>query len=70
MLLTFDEGFGELVLKRGAAASHGVVLFRIPLVLPLVIADAVVRAIASRSDWEGHFSVVEPTRVRMRALPP
>lgn len=34
VLLTFDKDFGELVLKRGARASHGIILFRIPLFLP------------------------------------
>jgi predicted nuclease of predicted toxin-antitoxin system len=68
VLLTFDEDFGELVLKRGAGASIGVVLFRLPLALPLQLSEAVRRAIASRSDWAGHFSVVEPGRVRMRPL--
>src|SRR5690242_12920851 len=31
VLLTFDKDFGELVLKRGARASHGIILFRFPL---------------------------------------
>lgn len=70
VLLTFDKDFGELVLKRGARASHGVILFRIPLSVPLAIAQTVARTIASRGDWEGHFSVVESGRVRMRALVP
>jgi uncharacterized protein (DUF433 family) len=56
VLLTFDKDFGELVLKRGARASHGIILFRIPLFLPLAIGQAVITAIASRTDWEGHFS--------------
>ena len=70
VLLTFDKDFGELVLKRGASASYGVVLFRIPLSLPLAVGQTVARVIGSRSDWEGHFSVVEAGRVRMRALAP
>ena len=70
VLLTFDKDFGELVLKRGARASHGIILFRIPLFLPLAIGQAVITAIASRTDWEGHFSVVEIGRVRMRVLVP
>ena len=47
VLLTFDKDFGELVLKRGASASRGVVLFRIPLSRPLVVGQTVARAIAS-----------------------
>ena len=41
-----------------------------PLFLPLAIGQAVITAIASRTDWEGHFSVVEIGRVRMRILVP
>jgi hypothetical protein len=70
VLLTFDKDFGEVVLKRGARASHGVILFRIPLSLPLAIGQAVARTIASRNDWQGNFTVVEAGRVRMRALAP
>jgi predicted nuclease of predicted toxin-antitoxin system len=68
ILLTFDKDFGELVLKRGLGASHGVVLFRIPLEGPAEVARRVVEALGMRDDWAGHFSVVEKERVRMRAL--
>ena len=37
--------------------------------LPDVLARFVAASIASRPDWEGNFSVVEPTRVRVRVLP-
>lgn len=67
-LLTFDKDFGELVLRRGLEASRGVVLFRLALARPSELAELVVRALASRSDWAGHFSVVEAERVRMRPL--
>lgn len=70
VLLTFDKDFGELVLRRGARASHGVILFRVPLSLPSAIGESVVRTIGHRTDWQGHFSVVEIGRVRMRALAP
>src|SRR5207302_10430940 len=29
VLITFDKDFGELVFRRGKAASHGIVLFRL-----------------------------------------
>lgn len=29
---------------------------------------AIVEVIESRSDWAGHFTVVEPGRIRMRTL--
>jgi predicted nuclease of predicted toxin-antitoxin system len=68
VLLTFDKDFGELVLKRGLAASNGVVLFRLPMAKPTELTQRVVSALASRNDWPGHFSVVEEDRIRMRPL--
>jgi hypothetical protein len=69
ILLSFDKDFGELVYRRGSRASCGVVLFRLPLALPDALAASIGTAVASRQDWAGHFSVVEPHRVRMRPLP-
>lgn len=68
VLLTFDKDFGELVLRRGLAASPGVVLFRIPLTSPAEVARRVLDALGARTDWSGHFSVVGPERTRMRPL--
>lgn len=68
VLLTFDKDFGELVLKRGLAASQGVVLFRLPMAKPAELTQRIVSALSSRTDWPGHFSVVEGERIRMRPL--
>lgn len=68
VLLTFDKDFGELVLKRGLAASNGVVLFRLPMAKPFELTHRIVSALGSRTDWPGHFSVVEEDRIRMRPL--
>ncbi len=69
LLLTFDKDFGELVFRRGANASHGVVLFRIAQPSAAAVAGRVAAVLASRDDWAGHFSVVEEFAVRMRLLP-
>lgn len=69
VLLTFDLDFGELVMHHGAAASCGVVLFRLAG-RALKVGNDVAATLQSRSDWPGHFSVVEPGRVRMRPLNP
>jgi predicted nuclease of predicted toxin-antitoxin system len=66
ILLTFDRDFGELVFKLGLRPSTGVVFFRIPLLSPAYVANAVVRALDSRSDWVGLFAVVEEDRIRVR----
>ena len=69
ILVTFDKDFGELVFHRGLAASQGVVLFRIAQPSAAVVAQRVVAILSSRTDWQGHYSVVEEHAVRMRRLP-
>ena len=69
VLLAFDKDFGELAFGRRLASESGVVLFRIAVPSPDRLADTVVKAIESRDDWAGHFSVVEDDRIRMTPLP-
>ncbi|MBI4703413.1 MAG: DUF5615 family PIN-like protein [Deltaproteobacteria bacterium] len=69
LLVTFDKDFGELVFARGAAASCGLVLFRLSALSASELASRVSDVLESRSDWSGCFSVVEPHRVRMLPLP-
>ncbi len=69
LLITFDKDFGELVFRRGAKASQGIVLFRIAQPSAAAVAVQVAAILASRDDWSGNFSVVEESAVRMRPLP-
>ncbi len=69
IVLTFDKDFGELAFHSDMPASAGVILLRIGARDPSLLAGIAARALASRADWAGHFSVVEPDRVRMTALP-
>lgn len=69
LLITFDKDFGELVFRRGAKASHGIVLFRISQPSAAAVAERVVAILASRDDWPAHFSVVDDFTIRMRRLP-
>ena len=69
ILLTLDKDFGSLIFKRGQRAGRGVILLRLDKDLPRVYADRVVEKITSRSNWEGHFSVIENDRIRMTPLP-
>jgi predicted nuclease of predicted toxin-antitoxin system len=69
LLITFDKDFGELVFRRGAKASHGIVLFRIAQRSSVIVAERVSTVLASRDDWTGHFSVVDDSTIRMRRLP-
>lgn len=69
ILLTFDKGFGELAFHAGLPASCGVILFRIPTTSPDFVTRRVLAVLSSRADWSGHFTVVEPDRIRMTPLP-
>jgi predicted nuclease of predicted toxin-antitoxin system len=69
VVVTFDKDFGELAFRYGAAAAAGVVLFRITMSSPDRVARTAVAVFAERTDWTGHFAVVEDDRIRVRALP-
>jgi predicted nuclease of predicted toxin-antitoxin system len=69
LLLTFDKDFGELVFREGAKSSRGIILLCIAQQSAVVAAERIVKALASRTDWEWHFSVVEDATIRMRQLP-
>lgn len=69
LLLTFDRDFGELIYKRGRDASCGVILLRLPIGAPLAFDELITRVISERDSWHGHFSVIEPDRIRMVPLP-
>jgi hypothetical protein len=67
IILTFDKDFGEQAGQTDSLVRSGVVLFRVPMTAAFAGATLAAR-IAERTDWAGHFSVVEPGRVRMRRL--
>jgi predicted nuclease of predicted toxin-antitoxin system len=68
VLLTFDKDFGELARNAALPSSCGVVLFRVPMPPPSDVGRRLADLVMSRDDWAGHFSVVEPGRIRMRGL--
>src|SRR5688572_1859764 len=68
ILLTFDKDFGELVRGAPIPATCGVILFRVPMPKPRDAGKRIAALVAEREDWIGHFSVIEPGRVRMRRL--
>jgi hypothetical protein len=68
VLLTFDKDFGELAARSALPAGCGIILFRLPPPRSEPAARRLVIRIAARDDWGGHFSVIEPARIRMRQL--
>lgn len=69
LLITFDKDFGEMVYQHGLPPGSGVVLFRLAIPSPSQVAARTLEVLQSRSDWAGHFAVVEETRVRLRPMP-
>lgn len=69
ILVTFDKDFGELAFHTKLPSTSGIILFRISPISSQHISQIAVQAIASRTDWAGHFSVVEDRRIRMTPLP-
>jgi predicted nuclease of predicted toxin-antitoxin system len=69
VLVTFDKDFGELAFRSGLPATTGIVLFRISAPSSLHVVRVAIAALESRTDWDGHFAVVEDDRIRMTPLP-
>jgi hypothetical protein len=64
--LTFDKDFGESAWRMKATKGFGVLLFRMPKTSEA--GEAMARLVQSGDDWVGHFSVIEPGRLRMRVF--
>jgi len=69
VLITFDKDFGQLAFHHGLPASCGVILLRVSVANPVAAGTLIVKTLASRTDWPGHFSVITDRRIRMRPLP-
>lgn len=69
ILLTFDKDFGELAWRTGLPAECGIILFRMAMPPPATVGAALASIVTARTDWAGHFSVVEAHRIRMRVAP-
>jgi predicted nuclease of predicted toxin-antitoxin system len=70
VLITFDKDFGELAFRANLPASSGIILFRISAPSSAHVARVAVAVPESRTDWAGHFAVVEDVRIRMTPLSP
>jgi predicted nuclease of predicted toxin-antitoxin system len=68
VLLTFDKDFGELAKAAPLPRQCGVILLRLPPPPPQSVGSVLCALLLSRRDWTGHFSVVEPGRIRSRPL--
>ena len=48
--------------------DSGIILFQLPMPTAGRVGAVIVARIGERTDWNGHFSVIEPGRTRMRRL--
>ena len=69
VVLTHDKDFGELAYRRRLPATCGIVLLRLSGTDRDADNRRALSVLASRTDWEGHFSVVTDEGTRMRPLP-
>jgi predicted nuclease of predicted toxin-antitoxin system len=68
ILLTFDKDFGEIARGSALPLTCGVVLLRVAMPKPDDAGRRIAELIVARDNWVGHFSVIEPSRIRMRPL--
>lgn len=69
ILLTFDKDYGDLAHRRETMVmTAGIVLIRLPMPKTRDACRNLALVIATREDWAGHFSVIEPGRIRRRQL--
>ena len=69
LLITFDKDFGTLTFHEEGPRPEGILLFRLPPLSKENLVPFMVKTIARRSDWTGHFAVIEREQIRMRPLP-
>jgi len=70
LLITHDKDFGELAFRFRLPAESGVVVFRLSGRSPEADSRRILEVLEARSDWAGHFTVVDEVKIRMRPLPP
>lgn len=68
VLVSLDLDFGELVFRDRMSGESGVVLLRLPTHSLQLFLQLAFDGLQSRDDWAGHFSVIEPGRIRMTPL--
>jgi predicted nuclease of predicted toxin-antitoxin system len=68
LLITFDKDFGTIVFRDRQLPLAGIVLFRITIAAPLVLAERIAAILERRDDWGSYFSVVDETNIRMIPL--
>lgn len=66
LILTFDRAFAEYALHSDF--SGGILLLSVPAPPTPEDADALVSVINGRDDWEQHFAILEPGRLRLRRM--
>ena len=69
IVATFDKDFGELAFRFGLPATCGILLFRLEMKSPDQVKRRVLESIGQQLIHAGNFTVIEESRIRVRALP-
>ncbi len=70
ILITYDKhDFGALIFRHNLPPPPGIILFRLPNLAAEDRPYFILGAIASRTEWEGHFWVIDERGVRSRPFP-
>ncbi len=69
ILITFDKDFVELVFRKSSRAAAGVILLRVRPQTPQSVTDTLKSLLDSDRSWEGFFSAITETKIRMVPLP-
>ncbi len=69
LVITNDKDFGELAFRFRLPSQCGIVLFRLSGSDPQSDNQRILEVLNSRDDWQGHFSVVDDWKIRIRPLP-
>ena len=68
-IITFDKDFGELAFRDQRGSDYGIALIRVPMAELDAQLDALALVLANHATWVGNFTVIEPTRLRIKRLP-
>lgn len=69
VLLTCDKDFGELVFRAGMPANCGVIPLRLPSLSQVEFTRAALKALSTKTAWQGMFAVVTAKNIRLRKMP-
>jgi predicted nuclease of predicted toxin-antitoxin system len=66
IIVTFDRAFAEYAVHSDF--TGGILLLSVPAPVDAEAAEALVTVINGRDDWQQHYAILEPGRLRLRRM--